>query len=44
MFPDWAEGSFRDGELPFEADLNDGVKVNLLPIQMARLLPVKRIV
>ena len=43
-FPDWAEGSFRNGEPPYDPDLNDGVRVNLLPIQMARLLPVKRIV
>ncbi len=42
--PKWANGPYRNGEPPYDPDLNDGVKVNLLPIQKARLLPVKRVV
>jgi hypothetical protein len=42
--PKWANGPYRDGQPPYDPDLDDGVKVNLLPIQKARLLPVKRVV
>jgi hypothetical protein len=42
--PKWANGPYRNGEPPYDPDLNDGVKLNLLPIQKAGLLPVKRVV
>ena len=41
--PEWANGPYRDGKAPYDPDLDDGVKVNLLPIQKARLLPVKKV-
>lgn len=41
--PNWANGPYRNGEPPYDPDLNNGVKVNLLPIQEARLLPVKQV-
>jgi len=41
---DWANGPYRNGAPPYDPDLDDGVKVNLLPIQAAGLLPVKRVV
>jgi hypothetical protein len=37
-------GPYRNGKPPYDPDLDDGVKVNLLPIQKAGLLPVKRVV
>jgi hypothetical protein len=40
----WAVGPYRDGKPPYDPDLDDGVKVNLLPIQKARLLPIKKVV
>ena len=42
--PDWANGPYHDGRAPYDPDLNDGVKVNLLPVQEAGLLPVKKVV
>jgi hypothetical protein len=42
--PDWAVGPYRDGKPPYDPDLDDGVKVNILPLQAARLLPYKRVV
>ena len=42
--PEWAAGPYRDGRPPYDPDLDDGVKVNLLPIQEAGLLPVKKVV
>ena len=42
--PDWANGPYRDGKAPYNPDIDDGVKVNLLPIQEAGLLPVKKVV
>ena len=42
--PEWAVGPYRDGRPPYDPDLDDGVKVNLLPIQEAGLLPVKKVV
>jgi len=42
--PKWANGPYRNGQAPYDPDLDDGVKVNLLPIQKARLLPVKKVV
>jgi hypothetical protein len=41
--PKWARGPYRDGKPPYDPDLDDGVKVNLLPIQKAGLLPVKSV-
>ena len=31
-------------DLPYNPDLDDGVKVNLLPLQEAGLLPVRKVV
>jgi len=42
--PDWANGPYRDGKAPYNPDIDDGVKVNLLPLQEAGLLPVKKVV
>ena len=42
--PEWANGPYRDGKAPYDPDPDDGVKVNLLPIQEAGLLPVKKVV
>ncbi len=42
--PDWANGPYRNGKAPYDPDLDDGVKVNLLPLQAAGLLPVKKVV
>jgi hypothetical protein len=42
--PDWAVGPYRDGKAPYHPDLDDGVKVNILPLQVAGLLPVKKVV
>jgi len=42
--PEWANGPYRDGAAPYDPDIDDGVKVNLLPVQKAGLLPVKRVV
>ena len=42
--PEWANGPYRDGRPPYDPDLDDGVRVNLLPIQAAGLLPVKKVV
>ena len=42
--PDWANGPYRDGSPPYDPDIDDGVRVNLLPIQAAGLLPVKKVV
>lgn len=39
--PQWANGPYRGGQPPYHPDPNDGVKVNLLPLQAAGLLPVK---
>jgi hypothetical protein len=42
--PDWANGPYRNGKPPYDPDLDDGVKVNILPLQAAGLLPVKKVV
>lgn len=42
--PEWAVGPYRKGQPPYDPDLDDGVAVNLLPIQEAGLLPVKKVV
>jgi len=42
--PEWANGPYRNGAAPYHPDLDDGVRVNLLPIQEAGLLPVKKVV
>ena len=42
--PEWANGPYRDGAAPYDLDIDDGVKINLLPIQEAGLLPVKKVV
>ena len=42
--PEWAVGPYRDGVPPYDPCIDDGVKVNLLPIQAAGLLPVKKVV
>jgi hypothetical protein len=42
--PDWANGPYHNGKAPYNPDLDDGVRVNLLPLQEAGLLPVKRVV
>ncbi len=42
--PEWAVGPYRNGQPPYHPDLDDGVKVNLLPLQAAGLLPVKKVV
>jgi hypothetical protein len=42
--PDWAAGPYRVGTAPYDPDLDDGVKVNILPLQAAGLLPYKRVV
>lgn len=40
--PDWAEGPFRDGI--YDPVLNDGVKVNITPLQEAGLLRQRKVV
>ena len=40
--PDWAEGPYRDGL--YDPVLDDGVKVNIMPLQQAELLRYKRLV
>lgn len=42
--PEWAVGPYRGGQAPYDPELDDGVAVNLLPIQAAGLLPVKKVV
>ncbi len=42
--PEWAVGPYRGGKPPYDPDLDDGVRVNLLPVQEAGLLPVKKVV
>jgi len=42
--PDWAKGPYRDRKAPYNPDLDDGVKVNILPLQAAGLLPMKKVV
>lgn len=42
--PEWAVGPYRDGKPPYNPDLNDGVRVNILPLQAAGLLPIKKVV
>jgi len=42
--PEWANGPYRDGKPPYDPDLDDGVKVNILPLQAAGLLPMRRVV
>jgi len=42
--PEWANGPYRNGAAPYHPDLDDGVRVNLLPLQEAGLLPVKKVV
>jgi hypothetical protein len=42
--PDWAVGLYRGGTAPYDPDLDDGVKVNILPLQAAELLPYRRVV
>lgn len=42
--PDWAVGPYRNGTAPYDPDLDDGVKVNILPLQAAELLPYKKVV
>ena len=39
--PDWANGPYRNGKAPYHPDIDDGVKVNILPLQAAGLLPMK---
>lgn len=39
--PEWANGPYRHGRPPYDPDLDDGVKVNILPLQEAGLLPIK---
>lgn len=39
--PDWAAGPYRNGQPPYDPDLDDGVMVNILPLQAAGLLPAK---
>jgi hypothetical protein len=40
--PDWAEGPFRDGV--YDPVLDDGVKVNIMPLQKAGVLRYKKVV
>ena len=40
--PDWAEGPFRNGV--YDPVLDDGIKVNITPLQAAGVLRVKRVV
>jgi hypothetical protein len=40
--PDWAEGPIRNGV--YDPVLDDGVKVNIMPLQKARILRYKRLV
>ncbi|GAB4546100.1 MAG: hypothetical protein Kow0063_40330 [Anaerolineae bacterium] len=42
--PEWAVGPYRNGQPPYDPDLDDGVKVNILPLQAAGLLPMKVVV
>ena len=42
--PEWATGPYRGGQAPYNPDLDDGIKANLLPLQEAGLLPVRRVV
>ena len=42
--PDWARGPYRNGQPPYDPDLDDGVRANLLPAQEAGLLPGKKVV
>jgi len=42
--PEWANGPYRNGVAPYNPDLDDGVRVNLLPLQEAGLLPAKKVV
>ena len=42
--PEWANGPYRNGAAPYNPDLDDGVRVNLLPLQETGLLPVKKVV
>ena len=42
--PNWAVGPHRGGTALYDPDLDDGVKVNILPLQAARLLPYKKVV
>ena len=42
MPPDWAEGPIRNGV--YDPVLDDGVKVNIMPVQKAGILRYKRLV
>jgi len=42
--PEWANGPYRNDAPPYNPDLDDGVRVNLLPIQEAGLLPARKVV
>ena len=42
--PEWSNGSYRKGKPSYAPDLDDGVKVNTLPLQAADLLPMKKVV
>jgi hypothetical protein len=42
--PEWAKGPYREGKAPYNPDLDDGVRVNLLPLQEAGLLPARKVV
>ncbi len=42
--PEWAAGPYRGGKPPYDPDLDDGVRVNLLPLQEAGLLPARKVV
>jgi len=42
--PDWANGPYRGGRAPYSPDLDDGVNINILPLQAAGLLPMKKVV
>lgn len=42
--PEWAHNPYRNGRVPYDPDIDDGVRVSLLPIQEAGLLPVKKVI
>ena len=42
--PEWANGPYRAGHPPDAPDLDDGVKGNILPLEAAGLLPMKKVV
>ena len=40
--PDWAEGPYRDGV--YDPVIDDGVYVNLMPLQMGEVLRYKKMI